>query len=89
VDDYVELFNDVERRRAFDSPIPVFASDNWAPFEKWLLNVYGFLETPPYGGISLERLFRRFKVFKIQASVGSIVIPIPELLNEEKANRWR
>lgn len=49
--DCVELFNDVERRRSIDSPIPVFTSDNWDPFEEGLLNVYGFLETPPYRGI--------------------------------------
>jgi IS1 family transposase len=49
--DCVELFNDVERRRSIGSPIPVFTSDNWDPFEEGLLNVYGFLETPPYRGI--------------------------------------
>ena len=49
--DCIELFRDVERRRAIDSPIPVFTSDNWDPFEEGLLNVYGFLETPPYCGI--------------------------------------
>jgi len=47
----MELFRYVERRRAIDSPIPVFTSDNWDPFEEGLLNVYGFLETPPYCGI--------------------------------------
>lgn len=50
-EDCVELFGDIERRRAIDSPIPVFTSDNWDPFEEGLLNVYGFLETPPYCGI--------------------------------------
>jgi len=45
------LFSDVERRRAIDSPIPVFTSDNWDPFEEGLVNVYGFLETPQYAGI--------------------------------------
>lgn len=49
--DCIELFCDVERRRAIDSPIPVFTSDNWDPFEEGLLNVYGFLETPTYCGI--------------------------------------
>jgi len=49
--DCVELFNDVERRRSIDSPIPVFTSDNWDLFEEGLLNIYGFLETPPYCGI--------------------------------------
>jgi hypothetical protein len=47
-EDRVELFSDIERRRAIDSPIPVFTSDNWDPFEEGLLNVYGFLEAPPY-----------------------------------------
>lgn len=50
-DDCVEFFVDIERRRAIDSPIPVFTSDNWDPFEEGPLNVYGFLETPPYCGI--------------------------------------
>jgi hypothetical protein len=47
----IRLFNGVERRRAVDSPIPVFTSDNWASFEEGLVNVYGFLETPLYAGI--------------------------------------
>jgi len=47
----IELFNNVERCRAIDSPIPIFTSDNWDPFEEGLLNVFGFLETPPYRGI--------------------------------------
>ena len=50
-EDCIEFFNDIERRRAIDSPIPVFTSDNWDPFEEGLLSVYGFLETPPYCGI--------------------------------------
>ena len=45
------MFRDVEKRRAIDSPIPVFTSDNWDPFEEGLVNVYGFLETPQYAGI--------------------------------------
>ena len=49
--DCIELFGDVEKRRAIDSPIPVFTSDNWDPFEEGLLSVYGFLETPVYCGI--------------------------------------
>jgi len=49
--DCIELFGDIERRRAIDSPIPVFTSDNWDPFEEGLLSVYGFLETPVYCGI--------------------------------------
>ncbi len=50
-EDATELFSDVERRRAIDSPIPVFTSDNWDPFEEGLINVYSFLETPQYAGI--------------------------------------
>jgi hypothetical protein len=50
-EDAIELFSDVERRRAIDSPIPVFTSDNWDPFEEGLVNVYGFLETPQHAGI--------------------------------------
>lgn len=44
------MFNDVERRRAISSPIPVFTSDDWDPFEEGLVNVYGYLETPYYAG---------------------------------------
>jgi hypothetical protein len=51
IEDAIGLFGDVERRRAIDSPIPVFISDNWDPFEEGLVNVYGFLETPDYTGI--------------------------------------
>ena len=47
----LDCFRDVERRRAFDSPIPVFTSDNWDPFEEGLVNIYGFLETPHYAEI--------------------------------------
>jgi len=47
----INLFRDVERRRSIHSPIPVFTSDNWDPFEEGLVNVYGFLETPHYAGI--------------------------------------
>jgi hypothetical protein len=50
-EDCIKLFTDIEKRRAIDSPIPVFTSDNWDPFEEGLLNVYGFLETPPYCGV--------------------------------------
>lgn len=46
-----KLFNDIEKRRSIGSPIPVFTSDNWDPFEEGLLNVYGFLETSPYCGV--------------------------------------
>jgi hypothetical protein len=52
----ITLFRDVERRRAIHSPIPVFTSDNWDPFEEGLVNVYGYLETPPYSGIGRKPL---------------------------------
>ena len=31
-------------------------SDNWDPFEEGLVNVYGYLETPPYSGIGRKPL---------------------------------
>ncbi|HAW59301.1 MAG TPA: hypothetical protein DCX03_09890 [Bacteroidales bacterium] len=37
-EDCIRLFSDIEKRRAIDSPIPVFTSDNWDPFEEGLLN---------------------------------------------------
>ncbi len=49
--DAIGLFQIVEQRRDHDSPIPVFVSDDWDPFEEGLLAVYGVLETPPYKGI--------------------------------------
>jgi hypothetical protein len=50
------LFIDVERKRSIHSPIPVFTSDNWEPFEEGLVNVYGYLETPDYNGIGRKPL---------------------------------
>ena len=52
----ISLFKDVERRRSIRSPIPVFTSDNWDPFEEGLVNVYGYLETPHYNGIGRKPL---------------------------------
>ena len=52
----INLFKDVERRRSIHSPIPVFTSDNWDPFEEGLVNVYGYLETPHYNGIGRKPL---------------------------------
>ena len=46
----------MERRRSIHSPIPVFTSDNWDPFEEGLVNVYGYLETPRYNGIGRKPL---------------------------------
>ena len=40
IEDAQELFKDVERRRSIASPIPVFTSDNWSPFEEGLVSVY-------------------------------------------------
>jgi IS1 family transposase len=64
-EDAIELFSDVERRRAIDSPIPVFTTDNWDPFEEGLVNVYSFLETPYYSGIGRKPY--------------SVLIPYPSL----------
>jgi len=50
IEDAQELFKDVERRRSIASPIPVFTSDNWSPFEEGLVSVYSFLENPSYRG---------------------------------------
>jgi len=50
-DDATELLNDLESKRSNTSPIPLFTSDDWDPFELGLLNVYGSLEQPPYCGI--------------------------------------
>ena len=50
-EDAIELFQDVDRRRDHNSPIPIFVSDDWDPFEEGLLKVYGILETPPYKGV--------------------------------------
>lgn len=52
----INLFGDVERRRAIHSPIPVFTTDNWDPFEEGLVNVYSYLETPPYSGTGRKPL---------------------------------
>jgi hypothetical protein len=49
-EDAEELFKDIERRRSISSPIPVFTSDNWSPFEEGLVYFYSFQETPPYYG---------------------------------------
>lgn len=49
-EDARDLFRDIERRRSIASPIPVFTSDNWGPFEEGLVYVYSFQETPSYNG---------------------------------------
>jgi IS1 family transposase len=55
-EDAKELFKYVERKRSIASPIPVFTSDNWSPFEEGLVSVYSFLETPYWGGIGRKPL---------------------------------
>ena len=49
-EDYVALFSDVERKRQFQSLLPVFTSDNWDPIKDALLRVYGVIEQPSYKG---------------------------------------
>ncbi len=51
VEDAQALFEDVESKRSHDSPLPVFVSDNWDPFEIALLLTYGTLEEMPYSGV--------------------------------------
>jgi hypothetical protein len=55
-EDAVKLFKDIERKRSITSPIPVFTSDNWSPFEEGLAYIYSFQETPPYDGIGRRPL---------------------------------
>jgi hypothetical protein len=55
-EDALELFLDVERKRDRDSPLPIFISDNWDPFEEGLLRTYGVLESPPYKGVGRKPL---------------------------------
>ena len=45
------LFRDIEDKRNKDSPLPVYVSDNWDPFEEGLLRVYSRIEIPEYCGI--------------------------------------
>ncbi len=44
------LFEDIELKRAFNSPIPVFTSDNWDSFETALVQTYGTIDIPQYSG---------------------------------------
>jgi hypothetical protein len=50
-EDYTTLFNDIEKKRLFTSPIPVFTSDDWDAIEEGLVNVYGMVEQPLYKGV--------------------------------------
>jgi len=50
-EDAIALFRDIEQKRAKSWPLPVFVSDDWDPFAKALLNVYGIEETPIYKGV--------------------------------------
>lgn len=54
--DAIELFSEVEMMRSTASPIPVFTSDDWDPFEEGLINVYGKIELPQYKGIGRKPL---------------------------------
>ena len=49
-EDYAALFSDVEHKRRFHDPLPVFTSDNWDPIKDALLRVYGVIEQPSYKG---------------------------------------
>lgn len=51
IEDAVALFRDLEKRRAIDTSLPVFVSDDWDPFSNALIEVYGITETPEYKGI--------------------------------------
>ena len=69
-DDAIELFNGVEKMRDASSPIPVFTSDDWDPFEEGLVNVYGKIELPQYKGIGRKPLpirvpFKDLKYVKV------------------------
>ena len=55
-EDAIELFTEVEKMRDLSSPIPVFTSDEWDPFEEGLLNIYGKIELPQYKGIGRKPL---------------------------------
>ena len=50
IEDALMLFSCIEAKRAMNSPIPVFTSDNWDSFETALVQTYGILETPEYSG---------------------------------------
>ena len=50
IEDAEILFADIEEKRALNSPIPVFTSDNWDSFETALVHTYGLIETPEYSG---------------------------------------
>ena len=42
--------------RCASSPIPLFTSDDWDPFEEALINVYGKIALPQYKGIGRKPL---------------------------------
>jgi IS1 family transposase len=93
-EDAQELFKDIERRRSIASPIPVFTSDNWSPFEEGLVSVYSFLETPyysgkgrkplplliPYPSLKYARVCKRRENNRIVEIVEEIVFGEPEEL---------
>lgn len=50
IEDAIALFTDIEAKRALNSAIPVFTTDEWDAFETALVQVYGTIEHPPYSG---------------------------------------
>jgi hypothetical protein len=50
------LFSDIEKKRAPNSPYPIFVSDDWDPTAQAILEVYGIVETPEYKGIGRKPL---------------------------------
>ena len=41
---------DIEKKRDIESPLPIFVSDDWDPFEEGLRRVYSTTEMPAYCG---------------------------------------
>jgi hypothetical protein len=55
-EDTVALLRDIEKKRAPNSPLPVFVSDDWDPTEQAILHVYGVVEVPEYKGVGRKPL---------------------------------
>jgi len=55
-DDAIKLFNGVEKIRDASTPVPVFTSDDWDPFQEGLVHIYGKIELPQYKGIGRKPL---------------------------------
>ena len=65
--------------RSASSPIPVFTSDGWDPFEEGLINVYDKIELPRYKGIGRKPLpklvpFEDLKYVKVLKKVENYVV---------------